>query len=61
MVAVLNHHYLFLSKSVDDQLIDSTSFQEQANYRNPQSKPLENEEQVANPVSVGAYIILIVA
>lgn len=41
----------------DDQLIDSTSFQEQANYRNPQSKPLENEEQVANPVSVGAYII----
>ncbi len=40
-----------------EQLIDSTSFQEQASYHNPQSKPLENEEQVANPVSVGAYVL----
>jgi len=40
-----------------DRLIDSTSFQERASYNNPQSKALENEEQVASPVSVAAYTL----
>jgi hypothetical protein len=40
-----------------DRLIDAQNFQEKANHNNPQSKPLENEEQVASPVSVGAYTL----
>ena len=40
-----------------DRLIDAQDFQEGANRVNPQSKPLENEEQVASPVSVGAYTL----
>jgi len=40
-----------------DNLIDSSNFQDRANYNNPQSKPLENQEQIASPVSVGAYIL----
>lgn len=41
----------------DDQLIDSTGFQERLGHENPQNKPLENEEQVAAPVSVSAYTL----
>jgi cbb3-type cytochrome oxidase subunit 3 len=41
----------------DDQLIDSTAFQERLGHENPQNKPLENEEQVAGPVSVSAYTL----
>jgi hypothetical protein len=40
-----------------DRLINTQDFQEQTNYSNPQSKPLENEEQIASPVSVGAYTL----
>jgi hypothetical protein len=40
-----------------DRLIDAQNFEEQANRVNPQAKPLENEEQVASPVSVGAYTL----
>jgi hypothetical protein len=41
----------------DDRLIDSQSFQEAGSHRNPVSKPLENFEQVADLVSVGAYTL----
>jgi hypothetical protein len=41
----------------DDDLIDSSSFQDRANHNNPESKPLENQEQVASQVSVGAYTL----
>lgn len=49
-----NYYY---QKLWSDQLIDSTGFQVREGHENPQSKPLENEEQVASPVSVGAYTL----
>ena len=40
-----------------EQLIDSSTFQDKANYPNPQNKILENFEQAASPVSVGVYTL----
>lgn len=40
-----------------EQLIDSSTFQDKANYLNPQNKILENFEQAASPVSVGVYTL----
>lgn len=41
----------------DDRLINSQDFKDLANHRNPQIKPLENEEKTASPISVGAYTL----
>lgn len=41
----------------DDRLINSQDFKDQVNHRNPQIKPLENEEKTASPISVGAYTL----
>lgn len=40
-----------------DSLIDSSTFQDKVNYPNPQTKILENFEQVASPVSVGVFTL----
>jgi hypothetical protein len=49
-----NYYY---QKVWNDRLIDSTGFQVREGHENPDSKPLENEEQVADPVSVEAYTL----
>lgn len=47
----------FYKQVWNDRLIDSQSFQEASNHNNPQAKALENFEQMAEAVSVGAYTL----